>query len=155
MESVALYSFQATEKDELPFQKGDTLKVQGTGVTDRGGFGCCSLGARRGHTVTPGLSLSLTLTLLALSGGFEEQTSRVLERGAAFPARLCLNLREGHPQLGHGLWPPWLPVPPAVPRGSPPGLGHLFPAPWGTGGHRDPAAESRCPNTQPGIGVSS
>ncbi|NWY67571.1 GRAP protein, partial [Erithacus rubecula] len=30
MESVALYSFQATEKDELPFQKGDTLKVQGT-----------------------------------------------------------------------------------------------------------------------------
>ncbi|NXJ92305.1 GRAP protein, partial [Corythaixoides concolor] len=27
MESVALYSFQATEKDELPFQKGDTLKV--------------------------------------------------------------------------------------------------------------------------------
>ncbi|NXR31827.1 GRAP protein, partial [Zosterops hypoxanthus] len=35
MESVALYSFQATEKDELPFQKGDTLKVQGT----RGGCG--------------------------------------------------------------------------------------------------------------------
>ncbi|KAM4765589.1 GRB2-related adapter protein isoform 4-T4 [Cyanocitta cristata] len=27
MESVALYSFQATEKDELPFQKGDTLKI--------------------------------------------------------------------------------------------------------------------------------
>ncbi|NXH86483.1 GRAP protein, partial [Edolisoma coerulescens] len=27
MESVALYSFQATEKDELPFQKGDTLKT--------------------------------------------------------------------------------------------------------------------------------
>ncbi|NXE50658.1 GRAP protein, partial [Casuarius casuarius] len=27
MESVALYSFQATEKDELPFRKGDTLKV--------------------------------------------------------------------------------------------------------------------------------
>ncbi|NWS84861.1 GRAP protein, partial [Toxostoma redivivum] len=41
MESVALYSFQATEKDELPFQKGDTLKVQGTGVTSPGGFGCC------------------------------------------------------------------------------------------------------------------
>ncbi|NXR50913.1 GRAP protein, partial [Hippolais icterina] len=37
MESVALYSFQATEKDELPFRKGDTLKVQGTGVTIRGG----------------------------------------------------------------------------------------------------------------------
>ncbi|NWU45866.1 GRAP protein, partial [Hylia prasina] len=32
MESVALYSFQATEKDELPFRKGDTLKVQGTGI---------------------------------------------------------------------------------------------------------------------------
>ncbi|NXQ58194.1 GRAP protein, partial [Anthoscopus minutus] len=32
MESVALYSFQATEQDELPFQKGDTLKVpRGTG----------------------------------------------------------------------------------------------------------------------------
>ncbi|XP_046756570.1 GRB2-related adapter protein isoform X2 [Gallus gallus] len=29
MESVALYNFQTTEKDELPFQKGDTLKVQG------------------------------------------------------------------------------------------------------------------------------
>ncbi|NXG38397.1 GRAP protein, partial [Dromaius novaehollandiae] len=28
MESVALYSFQATEKDELPFRKGDTLKVR-------------------------------------------------------------------------------------------------------------------------------
>ncbi|NXR29288.1 GRAP protein, partial [Cinclus mexicanus] len=34
MESVALYSFQATEKDELPFQKGDTLKVQETGGAD-------------------------------------------------------------------------------------------------------------------------
>ncbi|NXT77423.1 GRAP protein, partial [Zapornia atra] len=31
MESVALYSFQATEKDELPFHKGDTLKVHGAG----------------------------------------------------------------------------------------------------------------------------
>ncbi|NWW77190.1 GRAP protein, partial [Climacteris rufus] len=27
MESVALYSFQTAERDELPFQKGDTLKV--------------------------------------------------------------------------------------------------------------------------------
>uniref|UniRef100_A0A8C2SX18 GRB2 related adaptor protein n=1 Tax=Coturnix japonica TaxID=93934 RepID=A0A8C2SX18_COTJA len=27
MESVALYNFQTTEKDELPFQKGDTLKI--------------------------------------------------------------------------------------------------------------------------------
>lgn len=27
MESVALYSFQATESDELGFSKGDTLKV--------------------------------------------------------------------------------------------------------------------------------
>lgn len=32
MESVALYSFQATEEDELPFQKGDTLKVPAGGV---------------------------------------------------------------------------------------------------------------------------
>ncbi|NXX59670.1 GRAP protein, partial [Scopus umbretta] len=31
MESVALYSFQTTEKDELPFRKGDTLKVWGAG----------------------------------------------------------------------------------------------------------------------------
>ncbi|KFW84492.1 GRB2-related adapter protein [Manacus vitellinus] len=31
MESVALYSFQTTEKDELPFQKGDTLKVPRAG----------------------------------------------------------------------------------------------------------------------------
>ncbi|NXM78051.1 GRAP protein, partial [Serilophus lunatus] len=29
MESLALYNFQTTEKDELPFHKGDTLKVQG------------------------------------------------------------------------------------------------------------------------------
>ncbi|NXJ81212.1 GRAP protein, partial [Trogon melanurus] len=29
MESVALYSFQTSEKDELPFRKGDTLKVMG------------------------------------------------------------------------------------------------------------------------------
>ncbi|NXA26200.1 GRAP protein, partial [Ibidorhyncha struthersii] len=37
MESVALYSFQATEKDELPFQKGDTLKVrEARGVTSHG-----------------------------------------------------------------------------------------------------------------------
>ncbi|XP_006024093.1 GRB2-related adapter protein [Alligator sinensis] len=27
MESVALYNFQTTEKDELPFHKGDTLKI--------------------------------------------------------------------------------------------------------------------------------
>ncbi|NWR75396.1 GRAP protein, partial [Centropus unirufus] len=31
MESVALYSFQATEKDELSFQKGDILKVREMG----------------------------------------------------------------------------------------------------------------------------
>ncbi|CAI5791949.1 GRB2-related adapter protein [Podarcis lilfordi] len=27
MEAVALYNFQADEKDELPFKKGDTLKI--------------------------------------------------------------------------------------------------------------------------------
>lgn len=32
MESVALYSFQATESDELAFNKGDTLKVQRAGA---------------------------------------------------------------------------------------------------------------------------
>ncbi|NXN33003.1 GRAP protein, partial [Nycticryphes semicollaris] len=36
MESVALYNFQATEKDELPFQKGDTLKVRGARGISRG-----------------------------------------------------------------------------------------------------------------------
>ncbi|NXM95260.1 GRAP protein, partial [Sylvia borin] len=56
MESVALYSFQATEKDELPFQKGDTLKVQGTGWGVRG---CrCGAGASPGvpvaHAGAPG-----------------------------------------------------------------------------------------------------
>lgn len=35
MESVALYSFQATESDELAFHKGDTLKVGG--LEARGG----------------------------------------------------------------------------------------------------------------------
>lgn len=35
MESVALYSFQATESDELAFNKGDTLKV--------GWLGCAKL----------------------------------------------------------------------------------------------------------------
>ncbi|NWW30028.1 GRAP protein, partial [Panurus biarmicus] len=54
MESVALYSFQATEKDELPFQKGDTLKVQGTGVTSRGGrLDAVALGGQSEHMVTP------------------------------------------------------------------------------------------------------
>ncbi|NXA00422.1 GRAP protein, partial [Nesospiza acunhae] len=58
MESVALYSFQATEEDELPFQKGDTLKVQGT---SRGGLarrrplsrnlGACGAGVSRGARV--------------------------------------------------------------------------------------------------------
>ncbi|NWH93285.1 GRAP protein, partial [Aegithalos caudatus] len=48
MESLALYSFQATEKDELPFRKGDTLKVQGTGK---------GLGARtpQGADAAPGV----------------------------------------------------------------------------------------------------
>ncbi|NXX27464.1 GRAP protein, partial [Nicator chloris] len=49
MESVALYSFQATEKDELPFQKGDTLKVQGTGVTSRRGLDAVALEGQSGH----------------------------------------------------------------------------------------------------------
>ncbi|NXN62269.1 GRAP protein, partial [Rynchops niger] len=46
MESVALYSFQATEKDELPFQKGDTLKVRG------GRGGSPAMGGT--HTADPG-----------------------------------------------------------------------------------------------------
>ncbi|NXP71609.1 GRAP protein, partial [Ramphastos sulfuratus] len=36
MESVALYSFQTTAKDELPFKKGDTLKVWGAGGSQGG-----------------------------------------------------------------------------------------------------------------------
>ncbi|NWW18906.1 GRAP protein, partial [Falcunculus frontatus] len=46
MESVALYRFQATEKDELPFQKGDILKVPRAGVTSRGGLDAVVLGDR-------------------------------------------------------------------------------------------------------------
>ncbi|NXT38645.1 GRAP protein, partial [Pelecanoides urinatrix] len=60
MESVALYSFQATEKDELPFQKGDTLKVRGAGgVTSHGGhqlwgpLGCPRV-SRGAHAADPG-----------------------------------------------------------------------------------------------------
>ncbi|NXG99487.1 GRAP protein, partial [Loxia leucoptera] len=61
MESVALYSFQATEEDELPFQKGDTLKVPGT-LTSRGGWmvfwiGCCGCDtgvSRGGRVAQPG-----------------------------------------------------------------------------------------------------
>lgn len=41
MESVALYNFQATEKDELPFQKGDTLKVWRAEGSRAMGGGCC------------------------------------------------------------------------------------------------------------------
>lgn len=55
MESVALYNFQTTEKDELPFQKGDTLKVQG----DRGWGGTVFV-----HGV---LLLQLFVTCLGLS----------------------------------------------------------------------------------------
>ena len=36
MESVALYSFQATESDELAFNKGDTLKVGWPGLPKLG-----------------------------------------------------------------------------------------------------------------------
>ncbi|NWT36246.1 GRAP protein, partial [Chroicocephalus maculipennis] len=53
MESVALYSFQATEKDELPFQKGDTLKVRGA----PGGhqpWGSPAMVPRGAHTADPG-----------------------------------------------------------------------------------------------------
>ncbi|NXA74682.1 GRAP protein, partial [Thryothorus ludovicianus] len=59
MESVALYNFQATEKDELPFKKGDTLKVQGTPVSPPAGEGLDAV-APRGQSeprVTPALSL--------------------------------------------------------------------------------------------------
>ncbi|NWT17969.1 GRAP protein, partial [Vireo altiloquus] len=53
MESVALYSFQATEKDELPFQKGDTLKVPQAGVTSGGGVGMRRWGARGAQPGAP------------------------------------------------------------------------------------------------------
>lgn len=91
MESVALYSFQATEKDELPFQKGDTLKVQGTGVTSRGqgGLDAVALWGQIGHMVAPVLSLSLPLMLLGLPVGYKETASRILEGGITFPACPC------------------------------------------------------------------
>ncbi|NXV15545.1 GRAP protein, partial [Cepphus grylle] len=63
MESVALYSFQATEKDELPFQKGDTLKVRGAGGPGLSVLPSCGVRMRhwggpqvsRGaHTAEPG-----------------------------------------------------------------------------------------------------
>ncbi|NXE96377.1 GRAP protein, partial [Menura novaehollandiae] len=47
MESIALYNFQTTEKDELPFQKGDTLKVQGAGGHQPWGGGDATLGCPR------------------------------------------------------------------------------------------------------------
>ncbi|NWX31437.1 GRAP protein, partial [Notiomystis cincta] len=53
MESVALYNFQATEQDELPFRKGDTLKVQRAGGTSRGGGGTPWLWGTRGDTGVP------------------------------------------------------------------------------------------------------
>ncbi|NXT89673.1 GRAP protein, partial [Anhinga rufa] len=59
MESVALYSFQATERDELPFRKGDTLKVWGAGRGAsilRGGdaaLGCPRV-SRDGRVAEPG-----------------------------------------------------------------------------------------------------
>lgn len=43
MESVALYSFQATESDELAFNKGDTLKVQRAGAGLKGLTGVVGL----------------------------------------------------------------------------------------------------------------
>ncbi|NXX20083.1 GRAP protein, partial [Podargus strigoides] len=52
MESVALYSFQATEKDELPFQKGDILKVHGAGGSPA--MGGVSRGAREAEPGVPG-----------------------------------------------------------------------------------------------------
>ncbi|NXO10040.1 GRAP protein, partial [Oriolus oriolus] len=54
MESVALYNFQATEKDELPFQKGDTLKVLRAGVTSRGGWMLSFWGTERARGAQPG-----------------------------------------------------------------------------------------------------
>ncbi|NXF01171.1 GRAP protein, partial [Smithornis capensis] len=50
MESVALYNFQTMEKDELPFQKGDTLKVQGAGGHQP--WGAWTLGGA--HVAHPG-----------------------------------------------------------------------------------------------------
>ncbi|NXC62585.1 GRAP protein, partial [Aleadryas rufinucha] len=52
MESVALYSFQTTEKDELPFKKGDILKVPQAGVTSWGGWMLLFWGQSE-HMVTP------------------------------------------------------------------------------------------------------
>ncbi|KAF1484935.1 GRB2-related adapter protein, partial [Eudyptula minor novaehollandiae] len=57
MESVALYSFQATEKDELPFQKGDTLKVWGAGGSQclhPAGWGCGTGVSGAAHAAEPG-----------------------------------------------------------------------------------------------------
>ncbi|NWS60412.1 GRAP protein, partial [Chunga burmeisteri] len=56
MESVALYSFQATEKDELPFRKGDTLKVRGQGGHQRWAWvRCYCFGGQRVRGAEPGV----------------------------------------------------------------------------------------------------
>ncbi|NXF57088.1 GRAP protein, partial [Ciccaba nigrolineata] len=60
MESVALYSFQATEKDELPFHKGDTLKVRGQQTPGllrslhHVGWGCGAGVSPGAHAAEPG-----------------------------------------------------------------------------------------------------
>ncbi|NWH28465.1 GRAP protein, partial [Grus americana] len=58
MESVALYSFQATEKDELPFHKGDILKVRGAGGASILWGGDAAVGcprvSRGAHAAEPG-----------------------------------------------------------------------------------------------------
>lgn len=139
MESVALYSFQATEKDELPFQKGDTLKVQGT----REGWMLLFCGDR--VMVTLMLSLSLTLMLLGFSVGYKEPTSRILECRVAFPVHLCHQVQLQRTPPG-GTWHvASLAVSAASCALCPLGAGTGFPCLRGTGGHRDPAACAQTP----------
>ncbi|XP_029784730.1 GRB2-related adapter protein isoform X5 [Suricata suricatta] len=59
MESVALYSFQATESDELAFNKGDTLKAVSVPLGPPAGLQTSPPRTRSHVTWRPGLSCTL------------------------------------------------------------------------------------------------
>lgn len=90
MESVALYSFQATEKDELPFQKGDTLKVWGAGGSPAmGGLTAAAFGGQSVLTALGNTSAFIAAGFVAslrLSVEYKEPSLRFWGCGAASPA---------------------------------------------------------------------
>lgn len=153
MESVALYSFQTTEKDELPFQKGDTLKVWGTGwVTSHGEVRWHCLGDRAGtwHGVT--LALSLHPILLPLWGflwGMRSHPGGFLGVEQHRQQRWVLATSPERSQLGQARGLPKPSVPPATLCSSSPGLERVFPAPQGHWGPQEPGSRERAPKHPP------